>query len=115
MCYGMKVRISNTNFSEVKRALEIPAPDRYVPSDRLIRTTRFESTKFGNMSRSSLSKASDVTPGPGAYQNTYGLRNTSTNRILNKSSFIKDLDKSHVFNGTSIINLSSNANLEGTF
>ena len=107
MCCGMKVSNTNINFLEVKRALEIPAPDRYVPSDRLIRTTRFESTKFGNMSRSALSKASDVTPGPGDYQNTYGQRNTSTNRILNKSSFVKDFEKSHVFNGTAILNHSS--------
>jgi hypothetical protein len=72
MFFGMKVSGPNVKLLEVKRALEIPAPDRYAPSDRLIRTTRFESAKFGNMSRSSLSKASDVTPGPGAYQNTYG-------------------------------------------
>ncbi len=103
----MKVSSKNANFLEVKRALEVPAPDRYVPSDRLIRTTRFESTKFGNVSRSAISKSSDVTPGPGDYQNTYGQRNTSTNRILNKSSFIRDFDKSHVFNGTSVINHSS--------
>lgn len=73
------------NVVEVKKAQQIPAPDKYNPSDRLIKTTRFESTKFGKVSRTSGNKVSDETPGPGAYQNYYGLRNTSTNRVLNGS------------------------------
>jgi hypothetical protein len=92
MYFGMKVRNLEVLMIllEVKRALEMPAPDKYDPNDRLIKTTRFESRKFGSGSRTSVSKASDVTPGPGAYQNFYGLRNTSTNRILNRDSVIKD-------------------------
>jgi len=71
--YGMKVRFrSLNNFLEVKRALEIPAPDKYDPKDRLVKTMRFESRKFGKVSRTSESKTTDLTPGPGAYLNYYG-------------------------------------------
>lgn len=75
------MKVSNLSIKEcnleVKRALEMPSPDHYVPQDRLIRTTRFETAKFSSMSRVQMSKASDATPGPGAYQNTYGQRSTS--------------------------------------
>lgn len=89
MFFGTKVSQFLYQRLEVKRAQQVPGPDRYEPKDRLVKTTRFEARTFGSGSRCSL-KSSEATPGPGAYQNFYGIRNTSTNRVLNRGYLGKD-------------------------